>query len=80
MTLAAIVVFVTGLWILAGACSFASRAMPPPALVAEYRVVFYQRSGLGVGCILLGIVLLRLRPTGQADTKPEEPGHDAQAR
>jgi len=78
--LAAILVFATGMWILGGACSFALRAMPPPELMAEYRVVFYQRSGLGVGCILLAIVLLRLRPTGQADTQTEKPGHDAQAR
>ena len=77
LTLAAIAVFVVGLWILNGACLFALSASPPADRVSEYRVVFYQRSGLGVGCILLGIVLLRLRPARPGDARDEVTGPDA---
>ena len=43
----------------------------------EYRVVFYQRSGLGVGCILLGIVLLRLRGPRPGEPDTAKPGRGA---
>ena len=77
LTLAAVLVFVTGLWILNGACRFALSATPPADRVSEYRVVFYQRSGFGVGCILLGIVLLRLRPARPGDVRDAATGPDA---
>ena len=77
LTLVAVVVFVIGLWILNGACRFALSASPPADRVPEYRVVFYPRSGLGVGCILLGIVLLRLRPARPGDARDEVTGPDA---
>jgi len=77
LTLAAVGVFVVGLWILNGACRFALSASPPADRVSEYRVVFYQRSGLGVGCILLGIVLLRLRGPRPPGPDAAKPGQDA---
>ncbi len=70
------VAFVIGLWILNGACSFALGAMPPPDRVADFRAVFYQRSGLGVACILLGIVLLRLRGAPPVGVESKQPGHE----
>ena len=75
LTLASVVVFAIGLWFLNGACSFALSATPPADQVAEFRAVFYQRAGLGVSCILVGITLLRLRPArpGDARDEPTEP-------
>ena len=40
LTLAAVVVFVIGLWIVNGACRFALSATPPADRVPEYRLVF----------------------------------------
>jgi hypothetical protein len=50
-----------GAWVLNGACAFAMLNMPLPDQLATYRAVFYQRASVGIGCILAGILLLRLR-------------------
>jgi hypothetical protein len=60
-----ILLVLAGVWILNGACAYATLNMPREDQVAAYRLVFYQRASLGIGCILLGIVTLRLRRRGR---------------
>lgn len=74
LTLASVLAFVAGLWILGGACRFALSSNPPPERVAAYRTVFYERSGLGGGCLLLAIVFLRLRGARPGETEAAGPG------
>ncbi|MET0551665.1 MAG: hypothetical protein ABW221_01415 [Vicinamibacteria bacterium] len=56
-----ILLVLSGAWILNGACAFAMLQLPPPEEVSAYRTLFYQRAMLGIGCIVLGIVVLRWR-------------------
>jgi membrane protease YdiL (CAAX protease family) len=61
LLIASVVFLIAGVLILNAACAFALLNMPLPEQVAAYRAEFYQRALLGVGCITVGIVLLRLR-------------------
>ena len=55
-----------GAWILNGACAFAMLNAPPPEQLQAYRAIFYQRAMLGIGCIILGVIVLRWRHGSQA--------------
>ena len=61
-----ILLVLSGAWILNGACAFAMLQMPPPEQVPAYRAIFYQRALLGIGCIILGVVVLRWRRGSEA--------------
>lgn len=56
-----VLLLLAGLWILQGACAFAMLSMPAPDQVAAFRSAFYQRALFGIGCVMLAIVLLRIR-------------------
>ena len=59
-----------GLVILNFACGFAVMNMPPPEQLDLYRRAFYARAAVGIGCILVGVILLKLRKRGAQGTDP----------
>jgi len=56
-----ILLVLSGAWVLNGACAFAMLSTPTPDQVPAYRAMFYQRALLGIGCIIMGIIVLRWR-------------------
>jgi len=56
----ALALLALGLLVLNRACALALVTMSPEQ-VPTYRALFYQRAALGIGCIVLGAVLLRKR-------------------
>jgi hypothetical protein len=65
-----------GAWVLNGACAFAMLSMPPADQVPAYRAIFYQRTALGIGCIVLGIVILRIRRGTERSNNPRRSEED----
>ena len=68
-----IVLLATGIVVLAGACAFALTSAPASDQVGAYRTAFYQRALFGIACLMLSILLLRVRRGRNADEEVRRP-------
>ena len=57
---------ITGMLALHQACAHAMLNLPSSDQLPAYRVVFYRRAVLGIGCIVLAAIVIRRR-TGRSE-------------